>query len=346
MNGGESTEVQEDEHNLDQTLPRDDTTPPSTTIAEPDLAAEMANARDLLSAMFGEANTDWDGDESIDSDMEMAGVNADIPHPADGPLRPNDFEAIPAAYKSLASRRVENWSADGGQTEATAPTPKTTDDREQPSNKRKHLFEPREGGGQFLAMFGACLSQALRPSVTAFFSLISHLDLDAELNVDMGIDLNEPAFPNAPVTFNRSVPSASTPTTNHRVFDSLLPFSFPQKGHVQSVELVRTDDEARIRARWKAARGDLTQEWKRWHREAVKSRRRQGGERVELSETYYERLQECLTSSYVVLCVFHAGFFGHLLLWHITHISTSSLHWQVILLLQNYIVLGILYMGD
>ena len=29
----------------------------------------------------------------------------------------------------------------------------------------------------------------------------------------------------------------------------------------------------------------------------------------ELSETYYELFQECLTSVYVVLCVHHAGFF-------------------------------------
>ena len=97
----------------------------------------------------------------------------------------------------------------------------------------------------------------------------------------MDLDQNEPAFPYAPATSNRSMPSVSAPTAQHRVFDPSLPFFFPQKGHVRGVEFMRTEDEAQIRARWEAARGGLTQEWKRRHREAVKSRRRQGGERVE-----------------------------------------------------------------
>jgi hypothetical protein len=51
---------------------------------------------------------------------------------------------------------------------------------------------------------------------------------------------------------------------------------------MRRVNFGRADDEAQIRARWEAARGELTREWKRRHREAVKSRRRRGGgERVE-----------------------------------------------------------------
>ncbi|KAN0127668.1 hypothetical protein V8E53_014508 [Lactarius tabidus] len=46
----------------------------------------------LLSAMFGEADTDWGGTESIDSDVEMA----DIPRAPSDPLEPNDFSVVPA----------------------------------------------------------------------------------------------------------------------------------------------------------------------------------------------------------------------------------------------------------
>jgi hypothetical protein len=43
------------------------------------------------------------------------------------------------------------------------------------------------------------------------------------------------------------------------------------------VKFGRTEDEGQIRERWEAVRGELTREWKRRHREAVKSRRRRGG---------------------------------------------------------------------
>jgi hypothetical protein len=123
-------------------------------------------------------------------------------------------------------------------------------------------------------------------SLPTGFSLISHLDLDSELDLDMDLHLDEPALPNAagpaPVaTSSRSVLSATVLTTQHKALDSSLPFFFPQKGHVKRVKFVRTEDEAEIRVRWEAARGELTREWKRRHREAVRSRRRRCGERVE-----------------------------------------------------------------
>jgi hypothetical protein len=98
----------------------------------------------------------------------------------------------------------------------------------------------------------------------------------------MDLNLDDPAFPSTAATASsRIAPSVATPTTQHTVFDSSLPFFFPLKGHVRRVNFARTEDEAQIRARWEAARGELTREWKRRHREAVKSRRRRGGERVE-----------------------------------------------------------------
>ena len=50
---------------------------------------------------------------------------------------------------------------------------------------------------------------------------------------------------------------------------------------MQLVRFAPTEDEAVICARLEVRHGELTREWKRRHREAVKSRRRRGGERVE-----------------------------------------------------------------
>ena len=94
----------------------------------------------------------------------------------------------------------------------------------------------------------------------------------------MDLDLDGPAFPHTAATSSRTAPSIAVATTQHKVFDSSLPLFFPQKGHVRRVKFARTDDEAEIRARWEVARGELTREWKRRHREAVKSRKRRGGE--------------------------------------------------------------------
>ncbi|KAN0127672.1 hypothetical protein V8E53_014512 [Lactarius tabidus] len=265
---GESTEVDEVEHILevsDQTPSGDEKMDPRASDTELDLAAERASALDLLSVMFGDTNTDWGGAESIDSDVEMAGVDADTPRAAPSPLEPTDFGVVPAAHEPRDSRREEKNTAVNKQIDAT-PTPATTG-RPQSStqNKLKDLFAPREEEG---------------------FSLIDHLDLDSELDLDMDLHLDEPAFPitaaTAPVaTSSRSALSAAVLTTQHKVLDSSLLFFFPQKGHVKRVKFVRTEDEAEIRARWEAARGELTWEWKRRHREVVKSRRRRGGEQVE-----------------------------------------------------------------
>jgi len=127
--------------------------------------------------------------------------------------------------------------------------------------------------------------------------LIGHLNLDSELDLDLDLDLDEPAFTNddtAPATISASNPTTTAPPAQQskaHTLDSTLPFFFPQTsttnsnggggggGHARNVKVKfgRTEDEAQIRARWEAARGELTREWKRRHREAVKSRRRRGG---------------------------------------------------------------------
>ena len=156
----ESTEVEEVENILegsDQTPPRDDETPPDVAGVELDLAAETASALDLLSAMFGEANADWGGTESVDSDVDMAGAAVDIPHAAPGPLETTDFEVIPADH---AVQREENGSAIDNQAEAiTAPA---TAGPEQSSNKLKDLFAPREEEGQCSRRYPASVFVSLK----------------------------------------------------------------------------------------------------------------------------------------------------------------------------------------
>jgi hypothetical protein len=124
--------------------------------------------------------------------------------------------------------------------------------------------------------------------------LIGHLNLDSELDLDLDLDLDEPAFaPNGPSPAaisasdptTTALPKTSAPTQQSKAYslDATLPFFFPQSsskgGHAHNfkVKFARTEGEAQIRARWEAERGELTREWKRRHREAVKSRRRRGG---------------------------------------------------------------------
>jgi hypothetical protein len=148
---GESTEVDEVEHILevsDQTPSGDDKMHPRASDTELDLAAERESALDLLSAMFGDTNTDWGGAESIDSDVEMAGVDADTPRAAPSPLEPTDFEVVPASQKEEQSTAVDR------QAEAT-PTPTTTGPAQSSTqNKLKDLFAPREEEGKLFAIRG------------------------------------------------------------------------------------------------------------------------------------------------------------------------------------------------
>ena len=132
-----------------------------------------------------------------------------------------------------------------------------------------------------LAIHGSMHSQ-VSPASFIGFSLIGHLDLGSEPDLDVELNLSEPAFPSMfnfvpEATSGRSGLSTSTPTAEHKALDSSLPFFFLQKGHVQRVRFARMVDEADICVRWEVARGKLTREWKCWHWKAVKSQRRRGG---------------------------------------------------------------------
>ncbi|KAH9964306.1 hypothetical protein BJV74DRAFT_799681 [Russula compacta] len=262
-------------------------TPVSGDAANTDLAVETAKALQLLNTMFGEANEDWGGAESVDSEMEQEAAasthaNDAVPYASQNSSHDaTDFEVVPAPQQADKNSSVVDLQAPIA-TAARDPDPV------EPSRQLKDLFAPREEEG---------------------FSLINHLDLDSELDLDF--DEPAPFANNAPApalasipptsdritTATRSGTNATAPKHMHqsKSLDVTLPFFFLQnsnsnsnsnsnlnsKGHGNNmrrrVMFARTDDEAQIRARWEAARGELTREWKRRHREAVKSRRRRGG---------------------------------------------------------------------
>lgn len=140
----------------------------------------------------------------------------------------------------------------------------------------------------------------------AGFSLVNQLDLDLELE-------DEEPFPTAllppsaaPVTIQPSTISSGSTTRaslphTQITLDATEPLFFPlskeerankhgnaklkdifdafrEKGlDPQSTGFYRTESNDEIVKRWEEAKGDLTRDWKRRHREAVKSRKRRGG---------------------------------------------------------------------
>ena len=137
------------------------------------------------------------------------------------------------------------------------------------------------------------------------FSLLNQLDLDLELE-------DEEPFPTVllpPVSPVAIQPSTITPSSSTRIslphaqitFDATQPLFFPlsveeranrqknaklkdimdvfrEKGlDPQSTGFYRTESSEEIVKRWEEVKGNLTRDWKKRHREAVKSRRRRGG---------------------------------------------------------------------
>lgn len=131
---------------------------------------------------------------------------------------------------------------------------------------------------------------------------MGHLDLDLELDedpLDLGISSGAPEVTPTPA----SAPATQEPRNarSHIVLDATLPFFFPlseearagMKGRVKDTFDVarekgwdwrgfcRTQTSDEIKQRWEEQKVELTRDWKRRHREAIKSRRRRGGADVE-----------------------------------------------------------------
>ena len=163
---GESTEIEADEE-VEEILdtaqsPADDndesrvasarlSSPAPQGSASTDFAAERTRTLQFLSSMFGEANEDWGGAESIASDIEQAATES---HPNVVSYASQsshdliaDFEVVPADQ-----RLADNFSSPDRQTytPTTAQPNPDPDPVHRPStSKLKDLFAPREEEGRF-----------------------------------------------------------------------------------------------------------------------------------------------------------------------------------------------------
>jgi hypothetical protein len=160
---GESTEIEADEE-VEEILDtaqnpaddNDDSRVASARLSSPiphgsastDFAAERTRTLQFLSSMFGEANEDWGGAESIASDIEQAATES---HPNVVSYASQsshdfiaDFEVVPA------DRR---WADNFSSLERKAHTPTTAQQNPDPNrpstSKLKDLFAPREEEGKF-----------------------------------------------------------------------------------------------------------------------------------------------------------------------------------------------------
>ena len=146
---GESTEVEGDEeveNILDASQSpvddnRDDVpfAPPGSSstpadITNADLVAERATALRLLHSMFGDADEDWGGAESVDSDLEREAVYASQRSNSHDTA---DSEVVPAAQRAFHNKSPID-QRQGAQAAVTAAAQRTTN--------LKDMFGPREEG--------------------------------------------------------------------------------------------------------------------------------------------------------------------------------------------------------
>jgi hypothetical protein len=134
---------------------------------------------------------------------------------------------------------------------------------------------------------------------------MGHLDIDLDLDEDLDFNLlqppPEPTLQIAPVAVTDLPSHTYTTTTNSSwTFNPTDTLFFPRppgarRGRAKdplevameqgttwrALGFFRTETEEQLSENWDGCKLELTREWKRRHREAVKSRRRRGGVDVE-----------------------------------------------------------------
>ena len=272
---------------------------------EHDFNQEKLHALSLLDSMFGglEGDQEWSGREALDSDVDMPELPpVQTSHPSESsPLKEGfkEPDLVPATEDIQGDSGNEESSASTS-TPVSAPASVATQN-EDTKAKLRDLFAPQEEQSEpplprSSNIFDLCPTG---------FSLLNQLDLDLELE-------DEEPFPTAPLPSAPSVavqPSAITPSSSTRVslphaqvtLDATQPLFFPfstderanRRGNAKLKDIMdvfrekgldprstgfyRTESSEEIVKRWEEAKGDLTRDWKKRHREAVKSRRRRGG---------------------------------------------------------------------
>ena len=126
-----------------------------------DLAAEKAKALRLLYSMFDEADEDWGGAESVDSDVEQEVAASTRANAApqisrgSGSHDAADFEVVPAP-KKVSKSSVDRQQA--SQTATITVEPQNPDPVRVPTTNLKDLFAPREEEGERMNLSGLCVA--------------------------------------------------------------------------------------------------------------------------------------------------------------------------------------------
>ncbi|PCH44599.1 hypothetical protein WOLCODRAFT_133309 [Wolfiporia cocos MD-104 SS10] len=235
--------------------------PPTTT--DSDLRQEAQQSLGLLQDLFGDKeDEDWGGTESIGSGVEMDMPAPREPSPA---VQENSEKGAEAPADAMEVDEEMTAPASELQSETPAAEPQRKPPAPVQVTKLKDLFAPREED--------------------AGFSLLGHLDLDLDLELDD--DEPTPSLPVQPAVQHQhhELPPALP------AFDAKRALFFPVSAEERSrgrardaldptrwrTWFFRTDSAEETQKRWEETRGMLTSEWKRRHREAIKSRRRRGG---------------------------------------------------------------------
>ncbi|KAJ7694599.1 hypothetical protein B0H17DRAFT_1159120 [Mycena rosella] len=253
------------------------TAPTTVSDADVDLVQEKTHALSLLNSLFGGTDKDWGGRESVGSDVdeeELLKIGGTINTQGDE----DAIEFVPMdvdVQESAPSPKIAEVAL------ALPPPPKKVTQ----ATKLKDLFVSREED--------------------AGFSLLGHLDLDLELDDELGLGVptdHTPAAARYP-QFEREIAAAAPGYAAHTLDPKQalffpLPTSFSSsseagmgfstkarlrdvldvgKDYGWGAHFCRTESEEVIRAKWEEGRGELTQGWKRRCREAGKVRKRRGG---------------------------------------------------------------------
>ncbi|GJE93218.1 hypothetical protein PsYK624_093770 [Phanerochaete sordida] len=274
---------------------------PSTSKASggPDLTQEKNAALGLLQSLFGDDDKNWGGEEDLsDVDMdELAGEKELQNREFD-----DDIEFVPAAKATEKSTIPTTAAHDEGEGAGDEEEDEEEEEEEDEESVSTDSVPPPQAAS-------AVATQAAKPSKLkdlfapreeeAGFSLLGHLDLDDELVDDLdpafasqtaptasAVDLAQPVSlpviagaqtrftldPAAPLFF--PVPRDERSGFRGRVKD---PLDVAKEKGWDWRSFRRTQTSEEIKQKWEAQKVELTQDWKRRHREAIKSRRRRGG---------------------------------------------------------------------
>ncbi|KAJ7643832.1 hypothetical protein FB45DRAFT_282589 [Roridomyces roridus] len=258
--------------------------PQTTSDAIVDLAKEKSQTLSFLDSLFAERDEQWGGRESVDSDVDEEELLK-----IGGPMGTNEDDGIEFVPMELdEAEGVEEEDEEEVEAEVAPPPPAA----KSKSTKLKDLFVSREE--------------------EVGFSLLSHLDLDLELDeelahvipsttaesdqktaslqlpptaqihttfispsshVQITLDPKQPLFFPLPSSFPFATPSSSSFNTKARQQDILD----VGKDNGWNAHFYRSETDEEIRKKWEEQKAELTRGWnKRW-REAGKVRRRRGG---------------------------------------------------------------------